>query len=246
MRRQTDRDPYRGRNPREIPAYNSFDAAHYLRMPENTIRNWAFGYMVPTRAGGQRQTKPLIQVADRAGHAFSFFNLVELHVLRALRREYRVEMIKIRRAIEFLQERLNCERPLITEEMETDGTNIFVTKVGKLINVSAEGQLAMKELLHAYLRRIDRDEHGIALRLFPFTSGRELTPDGTSAAPRVIAIDPAVAYGRPVIVGSRVPTTEVFQRFNAGESPDELAADFGRTTAEILEAVRCENAATAA
>jgi uncharacterized protein (DUF433 family) len=64
--------------------------------------------------------------------------------------------------------------------------------------------------------------------------------------PRVIAIDPAVAFGRPVIAGSRVPTVEIFERFIAGESPDEIAADFGRTVEEVHEAIRCENTATAA
>jgi uncharacterized protein (DUF433 family) len=59
----------------------------------------------------------------------------------------------------------------------------------------------------------------------------------------MVAMDPAVAFGRPVIAGSRVPTVEIYERFNAGESPDELAEDFGRTVSEIHEAIRCENTA---
>jgi uncharacterized protein (DUF433 family) len=66
-----------------------------------------------------------------------------------------------------------------------------------------------------------------------------------AALPRIVAIDPAVAFGRPVIAGSRVPTIEIFERFNAGESPDELAIDFGRRLDEIHEAIRCENTAAA-
>ena len=97
MTRQAVRDPYRGRDPREIPTYNAFDAAHYLRIPENTIRDWAFGYRYPSRGGRARATTPLIDVADRLGHRFSFHNLVELHVLGALRREHRVDMKIIRR-----------------------------------------------------------------------------------------------------------------------------------------------------
>jgi len=62
----------------------------------------------------------------------------------------------------------------------------------------------------------------------------------------LVAIDPAVALGRPVIAGSRVPTVEIFERFIGGESPDEIAADFGRTLEEVHEAIRCENTATAA
>jgi uncharacterized protein (DUF433 family) len=49
-----------------------------------------------------------------------------------------------------------------------------------------------------------------------------------------------------VISGSRAPTAEVFERFIAGESPEEIARDFGRTVDEVHEAIRCENTAAAA
>lgn len=238
MIKETERDPYRGRSPRQIPAYTPFEAAHYLRVPENTIRNWASGYSYGTRGGRVAQTKPLIKIADPRQHLFSFVNLLELHVISALRRDHKVQMLKIRRAIEYLEAKLKSAHPLIDEEMETDGTDIFVTKYGSLINASRDGQLAMKALLQAHLKRIERDERGVAIRLFPFTRTRDA---GTIAeAPKLIAIDPAVAFGRPVIVGSRVPTSEIAERFQAGESPSELAEDFSRTEEEIWEAIRCE------
>lgn len=238
------RDPYRGRNPRQIPAYDSHGAAHYLRIPENTIRNWAFGYAYPTRSGRRMWTKALVEVADQTKYLFSFENLIELHVLGALRREHKLEMRKIRRAIEYLQRELRSARPLLEKVMETDGTDVFVTELGSLINASKDGQLAMKVLLQAHLKRIDRDRHGLPIRLFPFTRPSVAEQPGHEA-PRLISIDPAVAFGRPVIAGSRVPTAEVFERFRAGEQPDELAADFGRKRDEILEAIRCEAQAAA-
>ena len=60
MIKQTERDLYRGRSPREIPAYSPFEASHYLRVPENTIRNWASGYSSGTRAGKAGHTNPTI------------------------------------------------------------------------------------------------------------------------------------------------------------------------------------------
>jgi len=215
-------------------------ASHYLRIPQNTIRNWAFGYAYLTRTGRRMFTKPLIDVADRGGSLFSFENLIELHVLGALRREHKLEMRKIRRAIEYLQQKLGSPRPLLEKEMETDGTDVFVTELGNLINASQAGQLAMKVLLQAHLKRIERDARGLPIRLFPFTRSNPAQQTTVDELPRLIAIDPSVAFGRPVIAGSRVPTVEVFERFSAGEQPDELAEDFGRTKDEILEAIRCE------
>lgn len=242
MSRRTERDLYRGRDPREIPAYDSFTASRYLRIPEQTIRNWAFGYEYATRTRGRAVTAPLIKVADPQGLFFSFSNLIELHVLGALRRDHRVEMKKIRRAVEWLRDKLGSARPLLEESLETDDTDVFVTKLGQLINASKHGQLAMHGVLQAYLKRIDRDAHGVPVRLFPFT----WSPSPNQAlenVPKMVAIDPAVAFGRPVIVGSRVPTIEVFERFTLGEQPDELAEDFGVTPGQILEAIRCESAA---
>jgi uncharacterized protein (DUF433 family) len=246
--RRIERDPYRGRDPRQIPAYSLFDAARYLHVPEQTIRNWAYGYPYATKTRGRRHTPPLIQPESGAAHDLSFFNLVELHVLAALRREHGVHMPNIRAAIDYLKGQLGSARPLINEEMVTDGTNIFVSKLGSLINASQHGQLAMKAVLQEYLKRVDRDARGVAVRLFPFT--RPQTAPGDPAVvlaqPRVIAIDPAIAFGRPVISGSRVPTVEIFERFIAGESPEEIATDFGRTVDEVHEAIRCENTAAAA
>ena len=119
-------------------------------------------------------------------------------------------------------------------------------KLGSLINASKSGQFAMRTLLEEHLRRIERDQRGLAARLFPFTRTKPANPKTAVDQPRVVLMDPAIQFGRPVIAGSRVPTAEVYERFSAGESPSELAEDFGRTVEEILEAVRCEQTAAAA
>jgi len=147
-------------------------------------------------------------------------------------------MRRVRAALSFLQEQFGSEHPLVDEAMETDGKWLFVKKYGSLINVSQAGQGAMAEVLEAHLRRIERNEAGLAIRLFPFTR------KGVDA-PRIVSIDPLVAFGRPVIVGSRITTTDVADRFKAGESAADLAKDYGRPRADIEEAIRCELEAAA-
>ena len=229
---RTKADLYGGRNPREIPIYSTPEAAHYLRFPENTVRSWVHGRVYPT-SHGDRRARPVIPPADPRSGGLSFINLLELHVLGAIRRQHQVDMRNVRAGIEFLKERFDSEHPLIDEVMDTDGKHLFVRKYGTLINASRQGQGAMEAVLEAHLKRIERDEQGLAVRLFPFTR------KGT-AAPRIVAIDPLVAFGRPVILGSRVPTADVADRFKAGESPADLAYDYGRPQTEIEEAIRCE------
>lgn len=232
-------DIYRGRDPRQLPAYDTFRAAHYLRIPVKTIENWAFGYRYPTRSGQQKWTAPLIDVADPKRGFLSFDNLVELHVLGALRREHNVEMHRIRRAVEYLKKTLRSPRPLLEKDMETDGTDVFVKELDTLINASQHGQIGFQAVLEARLKRIERNRDGVPIRLFPFTRPTD-NVQHLLHAPKLIVIDPAVAFGRPVIAKSRVPTVEVFERFKVGETPDEIAEDFGRTQEEILEAIRIE------
>lgn len=224
-------DLYGGRDPRQIPIYSTVEAAHYLRIPANTIRSWVYGRDYETAAGAKR-ARALVPPADARG-MLSFVNVLELHVLGAIRREHHVDMKRVRTALEFLQEKFGSEHPLVDEAMETDGKSLFVKKYGTLINASQEGQGAMVEILEAHLRRIERDEDGLAIRLFPFTRR------GTDS-PRIVSIDPRVAFGRPVIVGSRITTADVADRFKAGESPADLAKDYGRSQEEIWEAIRCE------
>lgn len=233
MSRTKPFDPYGGRDPRELPAYTLVEAGHYLSVAENTLRTWVYGRPYPSR-GGTKRTKPLIVPADREKRLLSFVNLLELHVISGIRREHQIDMRKVRRAIDTLERKFKSAHPLIEQDMVTDGTDIFVEELGELVNLSQEGQRAMRALLEAHLKRIERDEAGLAIRLFPFT-GRP-SPD----APRLVSIDPRVAFGRPVIAGTRVPTSEIAERFKAGDSFEDLLKEYDCAPAEIQEALRCE------
>jgi uncharacterized protein (DUF433 family) len=105
-------------------------------------------------------------------------------------------------------------------QIETDGIDLFISQYGQFISVSQGGQLAVRELLQAHLRRIERDDQGIPIRLYPFTR--------------------LGGVGRPVITGTGVTTELVAERFKAGESADELASDYGCVREKIEEAIRCE------
>lgn len=224
---------YGGRDPRELPAYALAEAAHYLRLPKPTLRSWVLGRFYPTQAG-RRFFRPVIDLAGNGRHLLSFMNLVEAHVLDAIRREHEIPLQKVRRALNYVRREFPSRHPLADQRFQTDSLNLFVEKYGQLINASQEGQLAIRELLQAHLRRIEWDEAGLAVRLFPFTRKRQLEE------PRVIVIDPLISFGRPVLVGTGIPTAVIAERYKAGESMDELAKDYDRERVEIEEAIRCE------
>jgi uncharacterized protein (DUF433 family) len=228
-------DPYGGADPRELPAYGISEAAHYLSIPDNTVRSWVCGRSFPAK-GGSRRSQRVIQPADPRALQLSFVNLLELHVLGAIRREHHVQLRNVRSAVKYLETEFESKHPLIDHDMLTNGTDLFTKRLGKLVNLSREGQLAMQEMLGIYLQRIDRDAIGLAVRLYPFTR----TPSATSESPRLVVIDPRLAFGRPVIAGTRVPTGDVFERFKAADSLDQLTQEYGRTPEEIFAAIRYE------
>jgi uncharacterized protein (DUF433 family) len=235
---KTALDPYGGRDPREIPTYATWEAARYLRIPEQTINNWCFGHSYRVKHG-ERRANPVIHVPPAPSRLLSFLNMLELHVLDALRRQHRVKLQKVRRAVEWMSHEFKTAHPLADLDVWTDGITVFVERYGALIDASKHGQVAMQRMLQIHLERIERDERQVAIRLFPFTRKRP-DPSARAGEPRIVAIDPRVAFGRPVLVGSRIPTLEIAERYKAGESVSELIDDYGRSQAEIEEAIRCE------
>lgn len=224
-------------NVRELPSYGITETAHYLRIPRTTIRDWVSGRYYRGK-GGERFSKPIIHVPDSRQRLLSFMNLVEIHVLDAIRREHQIPLEKVRVAVTYLSKQFPSLHPLADREFETDGINLFTQKFGQLINISQAGQLAMREVLQAHLLRIERDLSGIPVRLYPFTRKRDLHEPHEE--PKAIVIDPQVSFGRPVLAGTGIPTAVTAERYKAGESMDDLADAYGRKRLEIEEAIRCE------
>ncbi len=224
---------------RHAPNYPISEAARYLLIPPSTIRWWCLGQAYPT-AGGPKRAKPVISIPPGTPPALSFVNLVELHVLDAIRHQYRVSLPAVRAAVAYLTRHFESRHPLAEEQFETDGVDLFVEKYGRLINASREGQRAMRELLRAHLQRLERDATGLPIRLYPFTrrDRRE--------APRAVVIDPARSFGRPLLAKIGAATSAIAERYKAGESIDALAADYDCGHEDIEEAVRCELSLAAA
>ena len=220
---------------RAMPCYSFPEAAHYLRIPVTTLRSWVRGRKYPTSEGDQF-FQPVIELPDDSQNLLSFINLVEIHVLDAIRRDHRISLHKVRTAIDFIKEELTSDHPLAYHKLETDGLDLFVEEYGQLINVSQAGQLVLWKLLQAHLQRIDRDSAGYALRLYPFTRKRLQHIE----EPKAIVIDPRISFGRPVLAGTGIPTAIIAERYKAGEAIGALADDYGRPTLEIEEAIRCE------
>lgn len=222
-------------NLRDEPAYGLTEAARYLKLPIATLRSWVVGRDYPK---GETVTTfhPLIKPAHKIPPLLSFYNLIEAHVLRSLRTEHGVAVREVRKAIEYAEQSLDITRLLLHKDLRTHAGEVFLDEYHKLTNLSTSGQMAMRRLLEDYLKRVEWGEWQYPVRLYPYVS-----PEPTAERP--IAIDPDIAFGRPVILRAGVATEAIVERIDAGETVEALAEDYDLKPNEIEEAVLYERAA---
>ncbi len=224
-------DIYNGKDPRNVPTYSVSEAARYLRIPVKTVRFWVTGRRYSSTQG-QQFFAPFIPLANSS--LLSFINLVEIHVLKAIRKHHKIQPEKIRVALDYLESQLQVTHPLAHSKFRTDGIDLFISYYSTLINDSPAEQRILKELLTACLERIEPDDTGLASKLYPFTHSQEAN------SPRLVVIDPRIAFGQLVIVGTGIPTKIVAERYVAGDSLEDLADDYNCNRHLIEAAIRCE------
>jgi uncharacterized protein (DUF433 family) len=216
-------DIYGGKDPRDLPAYTVPIAARIVRLPATTLRSWVRGRSYPTKTGTRRAAAVIIPPTPEF---LSFTNLVEAHVLAAMRREHALKLETVRAAVRFLRKESGQEHPLAYEQFLTDRVDLFVERVGQLINVSRGGQLALCSTIRESLKRVAYDK-GRAVRLFPVVRAER----------RTVVVDPRISFGRPVLDGTSIPVDAIADRFKAGESIAHLAHDFAVSTDLVEDAV---------
>ena len=221
---------------RNQPAYPLTEAARYLKVPAATVRSWAVGRPYPT-SGGQRHFPPLIKPAETDPLILSFWNLIEAHVLRALRTEHGIPIKAVRQAVGYAERTLNIDRLLLSPELRSAAGRLFLERYGELIDLQRSGQLALRQTFEAYLKRIQWDDTRYPVRLHPFV-GIDVSGDHMP-----IAIDANISFGRPVVLRAGGSTATIAGRIDAGEEPGEVAQDYGLTVEEIEQAVIYERAA---
>jgi uncharacterized protein (DUF433 family) len=210
----------------EEPAYGLSETAVYLKVPYNTLRYWLIGL------GKQ---PPIIKPVTANPTRLSFLNLLECHALAGMRAMYNLKLPKVRSALRRVNEQFPKPHPLINEAFLTDRKDLFIERMGKIINVSRKDDQLNLDFYLMYLERVEIDSKGL-FRFFPFVV------EPRSSEPKIIEINPMIGFGKPVIAGTGISTAIIASRFNARESMAALAEEYGCTPEQIEEAIRWEGA----
>jgi len=210
----------------EEPAYGLPEAAVYLKVPYTTLRYWLTGF---------GKLPPIIEAVESSPARLSFLNLLECHALAAMRKIYNLRLPKVRSALRKVSKDFPQTHPLISEIFLTDRKDLFIERMGQIINVSQRNDQLNLDFYRMHLERVETDPNGL-FRFFPFVV------EPRQSEPKTIEINPLVGFGKPVIAQTGISTAIIASRFNARESVTALAEEYGCTPQQIEEAIRWERA----
>lgn len=224
-----------------VGIYSRADAARLLRLTPQRLGRWVRGYTYWLKSSGspRRTRQPPVVHTDLptidGSVALSFLELMELRVVRAFV-EKGVPLQRVRVAARKIAELFKTEHPFAHRRVYTDHDQIFVALSDAgvkpaLLQVSgrrASSQLIAGGIFDRYVEEIDfEEESALAERWFPL--GR--------AVP--IVLDPHIAFGAPVVVGTRI-RTDVLALYASGNTVPVVARAFELEPVRIQAAVDFE------
>ncbi len=207
---------------RQYGVFNVREAAKYLGVAERTMNNWARG------AG---KARPIVTADSHNGHVLvPFVGFAEAFVLTALRRAG-VSMQRIRPAVEALKKEIGLEHALVSRNLATDGVEVLYRYAGDDPDhtVVRNKQKQFRRAVEEHLRPIHYGADDFADRLWLPIYGEE-----------EVFVDPTKAFGRPLLRSGNARVEDIADRFAAGESVHELAADFRVSNEQVEHVIRVE------
>lgn len=188
------------------------EVAVLAHMPEGTLRTWARGR--GNRTAIVHTHKPF----KRGFPSIPLVGLAEASSLRALRKGG-MKMTEIARAADFIRRESGDNFALTNPRLVTDGATAFVQYDHGLRRIR-DGQEAFVDILRHHLE---------PLHLGPDGYVDQFIVDQDTG----ITIDPRFNSGRPAFARSRIPVFAVLGSLAGGDSPDEVADDYGITIEEV-------------
>jgi uncharacterized protein (DUF433 family) len=216
--------------------YTVAEAARIVSVPPSTLAAWAKGYVRRFADRSAVTGDPVVTCLPtdrRTDPCVPFVGLAEALVLSALRRS-EVPLQRIGPALAHLQRKIG----LASRLLYTDGAELLFdygeshadTPDGaglRTLVVVREGQRVFADVVYDYLRRIEYGADGYASLIhLPAYDHAE------------VVADPTRSFGAPIFERGGARVDDVLQRFWAGESLDELSAEFGVPADQLEDVLR--------
>jgi uncharacterized protein (DUF433 family) len=218
-RRKPTRKP--GEDLYTFPTFTIPEAGQELGIDGWTLLNW------------YSKSEPLLHPSgwygeDKAFALLSFRDLEEAYKLHLLRTKFGQSMQYLHKALTEAGKETNSLHPLIDCKLivfsylalDKPARGRGKRKMLPLGFEGAKSQL-IPEVVDAWGRRIVADSKGKTVRMYPYRLAKS---DDHS---RPVSMDPEVLSGRLVVTGTRIPVRVLHSRSLGGETPEQIASDYG-------------------
>jgi uncharacterized protein (DUF433 family)/DNA-binding transcriptional MerR regulator len=219
-----------------IGLYTAPEAGKLIGVPVARIRRWLLGYAYH-RDGERHWSSPLWQPqVPRLGKEveLGFRDLLELRFVDAFTKTG-LSLRAIRKALDVAREVTETDHPFATARFRTDGRSIFLRVAGELADEVEpvlidllKQQYALNRIVEPSLKDLDFDDGGFASRWWP--TGRA----------KPIVLDPAHAFGRPIIAGVGVTTRALADAAVAEGTVERVARMYEVPVAAVRDAIAFE------
>lgn len=222
-----------------IGLYTFHEAALLTRIPLRDLRRWLDGYSYRDKKHAPVSVAPLweTELADDALDGVSFHDLLEVRFVHAFRK-HGVSLRMIRLASERARELFQTDYPFTSRQFRTDGRTIFASAIEETGETAlldlVKQQYAFRKIIEPSLYAgIEFDEDDVATRWYP-------TPRS-----KAIVLDPAVAFGKPIVTNGSVRTSILHEAFIAEGNKDVVAKLYEVPVSAVNAAVAFEESLAA-
>lgn len=225
-----------GVSPLGLGIYAREEAARLIGVTPSRLRRWVNGYTYHYVHGetSERRRRPPVVATDLPVMdqtvALSFVELMELRVVAALRAKG-ASLQEIRRAGDVAAEHFGTSHPFASKRVYTDGRKVFAALCRQsnsdLVQLTrgVVGQVIAGGILEPFLSEIDFDEDTkLTARWWPL--GKQVP----------VVLDPKVAFGAPVIQGTRL-RTDFIADMAVHSAPAEIALIYHLDAASVEAAM---------
>lgn len=215
-------------------AYSAKDASRLTSIPVRRIQRWLLGYDFVTDSGRHHSWPVLKHDYDPGGKGLwlSFADMIEIRFVDAFLRAG-VSLPTIRLAAKRAAALMHEDHPFSSRQFKTDGRHILAEIAG------SEGSSELVDLLSnqvAFRRIVDP----YLYKGLDFGPANHVERWWHVAGNRKVVIDPARAFGKPIVAKVGIPTRTLYRALAAERSVRNVAAQFEVSEASVRAAIEFE------
>ena len=222
-----------------IGLYTFNEAARLTKIPLRDLRRWLDGYSYRDKQHAPVSVSPLweTELADDSLDGISFHDLLEVRFVQAFRK-HGVSLQAIRLASQRARELFETDYPFTSRQFRTDGRTIFTSAMEEageteLLDLVKQ-QYAFRKIIEPSLYSgIEFGEDQVAARWYP------------SPRSKAIVLDPAIAFGKPIVTNGAVRTSILYDAFSAEGDKNFVAKLYEVPVAAVDAAIAFEESLTA-